>query len=229
MIMTLEQNLSPLVSLFVSSRHYNQDRIGAAVIDGDYLIATNGHTLMKAPAKYFNPTYEKITDKFPDYKNIIPEHDPTQVLFTVSGNVINDEANILPRNNEYTECDMCEGDGNLYTVNQKSVDCPDCDGSGNDEFLGCLIPTPKIEQHEKGEPSFYFKIKNTLFNPNLLQNVAWLSIHHKQPISWIINKEEASNVVYVGDIMVIVMPVYKNSEDFKDYKGDLQIIEIPIV
>lgn len=226
--MKTENKLTDVIRLFTSQREYNKNKLGEAVIDGENIVATSGHILVVAPIKYFlTNNHEKITSNFPDYKKVVPEHNRESILFRTDAKFISDEANMLLRKDEYTECERCEGDGYLYTHNQSQVQCDECNCTGHDEYLGNLIPMPSEEYDQVGEKSFLFKVGENYFNPNFLQNITRIGGVLNQPVmEWCVNTPGKGSVIYIDDVMVVVMPL-RSIPNKENHLGDLTIIEIP--
>lgn len=200
------------------------ESISQPVVDDRHVIATDKAVLIKAPVSYVERTFEPITKSFPNYKAIIPEHDCSTILFELDPKSIYDETSIMPRKEKWEACDMCEGDGNLYTVNNNSIDCPDCGGSGNETFLGNLIPIPVTD--DGAEEAYVINIFGVLFNPNLLEEISRLAIKLQQPIKWVLLHDRRPNVIYISDIMILLMPIMIEVVKIKNDYPNTTVINI---
>lgn len=220
------KNLDQVIGLFTSMK---REDMQYPVSDNGNIIATNGHILVIAPEKYFAKKYEAITEKFPAYQRIIPEHDKDKILFTTGYKFVYDESLLLPHEDIFSECERCEGDGYLYTAKQSQVNCDECDGSGQDQFLGNLIPTPILDYDDKKVKSFIYSVGSAFFNCNYLQNISRLALPLNEQMKWVRNKKSGANIIYVADIMIILMPMDWGEKEDKEYCGQLTKIEIPTV
>lgn len=177
-------------------------------IDDENVIATDAHLLLVAPRGYINESYSKCEGKHPAYKKVIPPHEKKQII-SISSKYLLDECLILPSEDVYEECELCEGVGQLETKKTyKTIDCPECDGTGEDDFIGNLIPIP-YEMEDQEEPCYLVKIQNTYFDPNLLLKVSRLAVYLETDIQFVLINQSAACVAYLNEIMVLIMPIVK--------------------
>ncbi|MBX2906203.1 MAG: hypothetical protein KF744_09205 [Taibaiella sp.] len=194
------------------------------VLDGDMVVATNSNLVVCAPLAMFYrkdwPDMESV--KFPAYKAVIPEHDKDNLLFVTDAKKLLDELLILPHEKMYTSCNYCEGYGDLHTENGNKRTCKECGGDGNDEFLGVLIPTPR-DSDGADDKSWLVKVKESIFSPNMLENVARLAVAAGQNMRWVLANTNGKHVLYIGDVMVLMMPML---HEYSEYNGNMQLINL---
>lgn len=170
--------------------------------DGDNIIATNAHTLIVSPARYFKQEVTPV-DNYPDYKSVIPEYD--KVLFSVSVNdVINNYKEICNVNvYEQIECSECEGEGFLECVLGHEHECKECDGYGykNGKYL----------KKEADYNHYQFSIGGTFFNPNYVHNIAKVcKFSNCEMIDFYVFRNTNACLVKAGEIVMLIMPMSKD-------------------
>ena len=221
--MTHTIKLDKFLKMFTASE--DRPRLQFPVIDGDKVVASNGHMLIVAPISLFEMKYEGITDQYPEYKKVIPEYG-ADVLFTTDAKFIYEEAMMLMHLDRYSDCERCEGEGNLYTNLRNEVECDECGGTGHDEFLGHLIPVPHAKDKSK-EKTFLFTINEVPFSPNLMEDISKISMEIGEPMNWMKCEPNKAAVIHVGEVMMLVMPMRWGKEDEDDYEAELTKIPIP--
>lgn len=212
------------IRIFTSSLIHHHQTLSTPVIDGVYIIASDAHTLVKAPIYMIDGVYPPMPDKYPKYSEIIPGHHRTQTLFYTDPVFIHNQALLLPSVKHYDKCSRCEGDGDLYTHNSHERTCDKCGGDGLADFLGDYIPIPDIEDGAK-DKSFAFVVGPAYFNATYLQNIARVAHHLNEHMRWVRVEALSAAIIYVGEIMFLLMPLKQDM--LQDYQGIFTKIEIP--
>ena len=194
-------------------------------VDGN-VVVTSGKVLVVAPYKYFSfvDAFAKMTDKFPAYERVIPQHDRNDVLFEMDSRALCDECRFLPVVEDFVPCDRCEGHGSLYTRGHNKVVCDECDGDGKAEILGVIIPKPKEDNQQ--EKTWIYNFDGTYFDCNLISEISKIGVVLEQPIKWIRRPDNnnRSALLYIADVLVIVGAY---GIDYEDFKGDnVTILEL---
>lgn len=196
-------------------------------VDDENIIATTAHILLIAPKKYVNGSYVKCEGEHPAYKKVIPPHDKMPII-TIPYKYLLDELLILPSEDIYEDCELCEGEGELTTKKSyKTVDCPMCDGTGDDSFIGNLIPAPnRMEDQENA--CYLIKIQSTYFDPNLILKVCRLAAFLETDIQFVKLNEQSACIAYINEIMILIMPRYKgdSTEEWEEQQNIIIIDSI---
>lgn len=219
--------MNDLINLFTSTDE-SRPLMHNPVLDGDNVIATNGKMLVVCPKRYFSSLpYEEITEKYPTYKAIIPLHDKKQPLFTTQYDFIYNTGKGLFHKEIWEKCSKCEGYGYLLTESGKRKICQECDGDGNSEYLDNLIPFPNVEEDKKGDKSFFFQVKDALFNCNFLFDMSKIGKLLNCNFDWVTLNPTKPAIIYIDDIMVLIASSSWSKEDDKEHKGDLTKVVVP--
>lgn len=194
--------------------------------DGEFVFASDGHVMIVAPNVYFNENYAIATkDNSVDYKSAIPNHIKDETIAEIDVDAMVHIVVRLPRENMYVECEVCEGDGNLYTINHNAIECEECGGNGRAYYIGNLIPTVQCE----GESNelFIFKLAHngepTFFNPNLFEKILTVANKIKKPLRCVMLNSTRASIFYCDDIMMLIMPMKSEGEDWEEHVKQITI------
>lgn len=188
-------SLDDLLSQFMANPEERAQLASPHYEDG-YVIASDGHKLIKAPDKYFDVIPQPF-DRFPKWKNIVPDYNGTvgiipckKILGTIS---------MMPKYDFYKDCWQCDGGGRVECNYGHTHKCDECRGSGKDsELVGKRIDINKdvvgindaIYNHALWLD--VVKVANILKETNII-------IHHVSTTR--------ATVCYVADIMFLIMPL----------------------
>jgi len=220
------KKLDEFIHLFTTPEWRHWPHMELPVLDGNDVVATNACMAIVANQIHFAKAYQPITDAFPNYKKVIPEHTKENVLFEIDSEFLLDECLVLNHTEEYTDCDVCEGDGNMYTKSGTQTVCNDCGGTGKQDYLGTIIRGPE-QDDEYGETSYLFNISGVYFNCNYIEAIARVAVALEQPVRFANLNKTSASTVYIGDVLIVVMPIVYEKMIVEGFKGACTIIEIP--
>jgi len=178
--------------------------------EGDEIIATNKHMLLKAPVSRFTLKHYKNDPDYIDWRKVMPKDIAHAPLFSINANDIIYEYGQLEKDMLFEDCagdeGGCRGDA-----------CEICGGSRFGKFKAIQADYYKNA----------FAINGVPFTPDILYEVAVfakligfpvLAFHRLKPLS-------AAVIKIDSDIMVVIMPRREENEDGSK-PGIIEIIPI---
>lgn len=172
-----------------------------------YVVATNGHILIRIPEGKVDIKYEKRDKPNVGLIFVLQEECDIPISFSKLKKMYDD----IPEVDEEEECEACSGDGKVeyefvwdntsYTLDE---DCPVCDGSG---YLGKT--GKKVKDPEKR-----IKIGNAKFsNRYIKQIIDTMQMFEFTSIRLVSNPKFSANIFNLDEgIQIILMPVCDDRE-----------------
>lgn len=181
------------------------------ILHNDYVLATNGNILIKAPKHLLGDSYYEL-DTFPDYNNAINRIEIGKLDKPFFVNVISCSEFIIkniPTINIHAECKHCVGEGTEKCNLGHEHDCRHCYGNGHsDKVIG--------KTYSDHSP---VKINYAIYNPKFI--VALLKVAKSQDLDFITvthQEPEGGMIAKVNDITILIMSLTANMYNYGNTK-----------
>ena len=212
------KNYDEVIKEFLSTDSLREALMETALI-GDFVFATNGHIAIKIPTVRLTGGYKTNPD-YPDIVLLFNKRDglfDKPKLYKVESieKVLSD----TPRVKVGTECEKCEGTGDVPTkATPGDVDvlpewdkCPDCKGQG--ELFGDKTEYDWI--HHK------IQIEGTFFNPNYIEKLIIVAkINDIEQVEHFAGLPEWQNHFRIDGIEILIMPVKMDDLEKDENNGN---------
>lgn len=190
-----------IIPQFVSTDEWREPMMKPH-LDGDKVIATNGHIMIIVPVKKLSKLYHPSAG-YPKYKEVLPREDklfpsPLRISVEKMRAVLSE----VPKVPVKIDCSICEGNGYFIVKNDLDVldskSCEYCDGEGD------------VDSKELHYDWVHHKIKigEGYFNPDYIEvilNVA--EINDTKFLNLRNSDETKANQIEFDDILILIMPV----------------------
>ena len=175
-------------------------------LNGDYVVATDGHKAIKIPISLLENEY-KVSEKYPNLQKIIDDslrdHKCDGIIRLAD---LKEVFSKFEEIDDYGICLMCDGDGTHECECGHRHECQECDGTGDGKY--------KIGKKFDDEGKFC--IGNAIFNANNFRPIYDIFKHFgNNHIKLLANPQFQVNVFVVGDIQIIIMPC-RETDDITD-------------
>lgn len=169
-------------------------------LDGDYVVATEGHVLAFAPSNQFDLTDIHAVDKFPKWHNLVnfKAVKQYQIPLDFIREQIAKASKVKIHQRE--KCTDCDGKGEItcYHCNH-AHDCDKCNGK-------CEVVLGVSHEILEIEDLTFYSIKQAKFQARIILSIFALAYYLELPIDIIVLAEKGANLWKVGDVTLIVMP-----------------------
>lgn len=188
-----------------------------AHLDGDIVVATDGHVLITVPMSKLKRTYAPVP-QYPNWKSILPSSSlPLEEWVTIKTAELRDKYNQIPMVDVTEDCETCDGHGEIMTLDYDTRECPTCKGIGE-----CKATPPQQEK----DMCWSVKINQTHFMPHVLERllVAADVANATEIVFDVFGVTTLARTMF-DDVAVLIMPMRYDATS-PTCKGDIEVFPI---